>query len=356
MQQNNKPKIVIIFPKYLQEINNHYPYWYRLFENVSNKLDIFILFESGRISGNLNYKYYLQKIQFKPINLIERLIILIYLRLNGYSVFYSYYSQFGLLLSKLVTSIFGGRTWLWNCEYYQNKPENVLLNLTMRNADSLVTGHEKIANQYKKIFNLKYKPIRIVRNWVKSEDIFPKRYINNKPNTVLFIHHLSSRKGSRLLPLILERTLKKDKNFIFNIIGNGPDFNYLKKWIKTSNYKKNINLYKNIPLTSIQNFYLKSDILILPSLAEGFPRVILEAMYYGVPYVAFNVGCVWEISPQSLKKFIVDTGDVKQFVDKLFILKNMPINDRKRIIKDMSIKVKDYTLQKASEEFVRIFN
>ena len=64
-----KPKVVIIFPKFKQDDASHYPYWYKLFKQASQSLDLLILFESGDKSrGFGQVKTWQQKIQIKPFN------------------------------------------------------------------------------------------------------------------------------------------------------------------------------------------------------------------------------------------------------------------------------------------------
>lgn len=61
------------------------------------------------------------------------------------------------------------------------------------------------------------------------------------------------------------------------------------------------------------NFIRYADVLVLPSLVEGLPAVILEAMYHKTPVVAFAVGGIAEVL-DNRTGFLVKSGDNKNFV------------------------------------------
>ena len=92
----------------------------------------------------------------------------------------------------------------------------------------------------------------------------------------------------------------------------------------------------------------------MPSMEEGFPRVLLEAMASGVPYVASDVGAVREISPEIAQRFLVKPGDIEMFAHKIEAL----ISDRKTyddFKKEELKKVKQYSLDGAINRFIKLF-
>lgn len=351
-----KTKVAVIFPKYQPDDSSHFPYWYRLFEEAGKKLRLKVFFETGRDPVRIkNSQAYLQKLQIKPLNLGERLIIFLIWRINGFKYFYVHYSLFSFFLAKLITTFFGGKVYLWDCEYYQAKPDNFLLRLALSWCDVLVTGHEKIANQYKKVLNLTHKRINIVPSWVKKIKAKPKQLSKDKLN-ILFIHHLSLRKGSREMPKIIELVFERRKDVEFTIVGDGPDFDFLKSWAKEKGYEKIIKLTGRLSPDQVREEFVKADFFILPSRSEGFPRVILEAMKYGIPYVATNVGCVSEISPESENNYLVLPGNPCKFADKLLNLLSISSRQYQLMSRQLKEKARDYALKKTVKAFINIFN
>ena len=61
----------------------------------------------------------------------------------------------------------------------------------------------------------------------------------------------------------------------------------------------------------------RSDVLVLPSLSEGVPRSILEAMALGKPVIASRVGGVAGVVEDGRTGFLVEPGDVGGLADRL---------------------------------------
>jgi len=69
----------------------------------------------------------------------------------------------------------------------------------------------------------------------------------------------------------------------------------------------------------------QSMALILPSISEGTPRVILEAMSQGCPVIASNVGGIPTIIKNEVNGLLFEVGDfydLKNCIEKLIVNKN----------------------------------
>ena len=107
-------------------------------------------------------------------------------------------------------------------------------------------------------------------------------------DTVLIgtIAELTKNKGLRYL--IDAISLIPDSLFLLLIIGDGEDRSRLEKQIADAKLQDHVSLAGFI---SHANQYLKAlDVFVLPSLKEGLPYVIMEAMAAGLPVIATNVG------------------------------------------------------------------
>ncbi len=132
---------------------------------------------------------------------------------------------------------------------------------------------------------------------------------------------------------------KGSNNFIYYLIGNG-DKTYLKKLISKYNLEKEVVFLGSLNHNQVFEKLDEIDIYIQPSLQEGLPRALLEAMSRACPSIGSNAGGIEELLN---KKYIFNKRDVKKIENILFNLdKNNLIEMAKFSIK----KAKEFDLEK----------
>ena len=133
------------------------------------------------------------------------------------------------------------------------------------------------------------------------------------PETVriLTIGRLIPRKGFqfliRALPHILAKT---ETNFEIEIVGDGPYRDELLQQAESLGVASHIHFSGSVPYAELPAKYRRADIFILPSLAEGMPLVVLEAMGTGLPIVASRVQGIDELVAAGVNGEVFDPGDV----------------------------------------------
>lgn len=125
----------------------------------------------------------------------------------------------------------------------------------------------------------------VIHNGVKKNDYSEMRSVH-KPVKLVMIARFSTQKDQAMLIRCLSRV---DRNlFTITFVGDGDTLEDNVKLVKSLKLQDNVNFVgfkKNVSL------YLKeSDIYILTTHYEGLPISIIEAMSYGLPIVASDVG------------------------------------------------------------------
>jgi len=85
--------------------------------------------------------------------------------------------------------------------------------------------------------------------------------------------------------------------------------------------------------------------LVLPSLSEGLPRVIMEAMALSKPVVASRVGGISDLIHDGQNGFLFEVGDSNELAEKLRILLN-----NKNLAREMGKKGKEFIQNRFSNE------
>jgi glycosyltransferase involved in cell wall biosynthesis len=163
---------------------------------------------------------------------------------------------------------------------------------------------------------------------------------NNK-NLFNLIHIGSFTKEKNHIGLIriFKKILAQDKNVHLNLIGGGPMLAGIKNRVERMGIKDNVDFWGDI---KDPQFYLAhADALLLPSMIEGLPGVILEAMYNQTPVIAYNVGGVAEVIENNITGKLVSFGDEESFTIAVKEVKNnidqrnlMVRNARERVSKN----------------------
>jgi len=165
-----------------------------------------------------------------------------------------------------------------------------------------------------------------VRNGIPSEKIEivphftdknPKNeYIEPEGDTILFVGRTDLLKG--IGELINALSLIKERLWKAYIIGTGDG---LEKYIKMSQdlgIEEKIIFLKNLDYEDIDEYYQKALMVVFPSMCtESFGLVGIEAMSFGRPVVAFDVGGPREWLVDGETGFLVKRGDIKGLADRI---------------------------------------
>ena len=140
---------------------------------------------------------------------------------------------------------------------------------------------------------------------------------------VLTIGRLIPRKGFqfliRALPQIIENAAH---NFEIEVVGDGPYQTELLRLSEDLGVASYIHFTGSVPYSELPQKYRDADVFILPSLAEGMPLVVLEAMGTGLPIVASRVQGIDELVVEDVNGALFDAGDVDGLAHSLVKLIN----------------------------------
>ena len=91
---------------------------------------------------------------------------------------------------------------------------------------------------------------------------------------------------------ILEK--KYERRVEVEIIGDGPDMEDIKDLVEGMSLSDRVFLLGALDRRSVLQKLTQSSVFVLPTLWEGFPMTILEAMASGTPVIASDVGGIKE--------------------------------------------------------------
>lgn len=141
-----------------------------------------------------------------------------------------------------------------------------------------------------------------------------KRVKWSNPFKILFLGVLIKRKGvSDLLKAVkLMKDEGNDKNFEVIIAGSGKEESALKDEAKILNIMDIVRFCGWTSGNKKKTLLSECQMLVLPSYNEGLPIAILEAMSYGMPIVATNVGDIPSAVKNGENGYTVEPGNIQE--------------------------------------------
>lgn len=113
---------------------------------------------------------------------------------------------------------------------------------------------------------------------------------DNDEFKLLYIGQIVKRKGLYWLFKAFRILKTEGKKIKLEIIGDGPDENYFKKLAIDLDLQGIVEFKGRVDVDKqIIQAYKNADAFVLPSLSEGLPTVILEALYFGLPVIATDI-------------------------------------------------------------------
>ena len=167
--------------------------------------------------------------------------------------------------------------------------KNNFIKEKIKNLDKIIALHEVQKNKIQNFYNIE--PNKIISlgigfdNKVFYLEDTPK---GNKTIDIIFTGKISSAKGVQYLIKAFS-SLKVNKKLRLNLIGmgDGKDYEDILSYSKRS--KNEIKFWGIIEQSKLKNIYNKGHIFVLPSLYEGLPLVLVEALACGLRVITSDL-------------------------------------------------------------------
>jgi glycosyltransferase involved in cell wall biosynthesis len=198
----------------------------------------------------------------------------------------------------------------------------------LKTATSIIIPSPYILDQTKKYLpssNVIYLEIAFKDHQQKRDHAMVKR------GQMLFVGTIEHRKGLHLLLEALFLLKSETNNFFVNLLGGVVEsdyYNNLLQKIKEYGLEKNV-IFRGRVSDEEKEFYMKtSDFFVFPSLLEGYGMVIIEAMAFGLPVLAFDNSAMPYTIKDGYNGLLIADKDVEQMKQKIAdILRNQPLRD-----------------------------
>ena len=155
----------------------------------------------------------------------------------------------------------------------------------------------------------------------------------------------------------LSKLKNRVPNFHLKIAGDGPYKNILENMIEENKLRRNIKILGELDYNEIPKFLGGLNIYVQPSVSEGSPITLKEAMASGLPILASDAGGIPEIIEHNVTGFIFKNDNIEDLEKGLLNILNLDHKQRKEIGCMAREKAKEkFDIEKTSKNLLSIYN
>lgn len=179
--------------------------------------------------------------------------------------------------------------------------------------------------------------------------------IKTKDKIVLFTGRFVIEKGLDTLLKAASILLQKRDKVTFLLIGGGFDEKIVHNWLSQNKiYRNKIITIPFLKHELMKTAYNSADIFVLPSLAEGLSRSLIEAMLFGLPCISTRVGGNVELL-ESNRGLIVAPGnemELSKGIRKIIMNRKLAMTFAKNA---KSYVINNLTVEKRIKNFIQVY-
>ncbi|MEK6932305.1 MAG: glycosyltransferase family 4 protein [Nanoarchaeota archaeon] len=242
-----------------------------------------------------------------------------------------------------------------------------IANFIFKNSDNIFFVSSYSKNLFKNLIKHEYKkqldkksfilPMGVYTNKLRSKNNLSKIkkiYDIKTDKNIIYIGRLEGKKGLTYLIDSMPEVLKKFNVTVF-ILGEGPGKEEFMNRVKKLNLNNNIKFLGSTFGQKKLDFFKIADIFVNPSLDEGLPVTILEAISNGKAIIATDVGGVSDIIRNNGNGILIKPRNKNEISNAIIELFSNP-----KFMKKLSINAlktsKRYDWEIISKKYNFIFN
>ncbi len=235
--------------------------------------------------------------------------------------------------------------------------KNVASRLFLKRANAVIALTQDMKKRIKEICDI---DASVIPNGIDLEKFkgLPHRNTSklatNGQKTILFVGRLHPIKGVAYLIEAMKTIVNKNPKARLLLVGDGGERQNLQNLVKKLDLTKYVDFIGKVGNEKVLEYMATSDVLVLPSLSEGFPVTMLEAMACGLPIVATKIGGIPEIVKNGENGFLVEPQNTREISEKILaFLENDEL--RGRISQNNVRDVKKYSWKAVVEELEKVY-
>ncbi|GHA30306.1 glycosyltransferase family 1 protein [Salinimicrobium marinum] len=149
---------------------------------------------------------------------------------------------------------------------------------------------------------------------------------------------------------IFQRILNDEPSVELHLVGEGILRDKIEQKVSQLDLKGSVHFHGEVEDPTL--FLKSSDIFMLPSLIEGLPAVVVEAMNQNLPVVAYNVGGISEVLSNNTG-YLIEKNNESSFADA--VLKDLENSDKQKVENAFNLVSEKFRNSEIAKQFLQIY-
>jgi glycosyltransferase involved in cell wall biosynthesis len=186
--------------------------------------------------------------------------------------------------------------------------------VVMKRVDRIITGSEHSAHSIQRVFDVPSSHIAVIHDGVDTETFRPLPDVEKEPNRILFVGNSEDRnKGARYLIEALH-ILHRELDFRLTVVDR-LNANLVPSLVKRWGLQNRVKITGHVSTEELVRLYNSAQILVSPSVYEGFGLPAAEAQACGTAVVSTTAGALPEVVADGETGWLVPPADARALAD-----------------------------------------
>ncbi len=175
---------------------------------------------------------------------------------------------------------------------------------------------------------------------------------------ILYVGVLTPLKGIHFLMDAFAEVAREVPEARLWIVGKAENSKYaeeLKEQTRRLGLNEQVSFLGPVPQQKLAEYMARAEVLVLPSLSEGLPRVIFEAMVSKTSVIGTHVAGIPEMIKDGENGFLVPPGDAKALAEKLKWILDHPLEAQKMGRKAREFAKEFFSPEKYVQNYAQLF-
>ncbi len=188
----------------------------------------------------------------------------------------------------------------------------------------------------------------------KQPSEFRKKPDSQEKICLFFLARFAKNKGIHILMKAIDELNKEglEEKLHFKLGGTGP----LYQEYKNSTQLKNVELLGFVSDDELVQLYREADVFVFPTLFEGMPTVVLEAMSNYLPIIVSDTGATGELVTAD-NGFIIRPDNVQDLKSAIVSYLNLSAEEKNKMsVSSFERCMKNFTWESTAKKHFQVFN